>query len=75
VPDCRTGDSAGSASLPLSAVRFTAKIRGFLTHSRLDATYTERAKRRSPNREASSRLRQRRWRVAVDVHNNKEMGP
>jgi hypothetical protein len=45
VPDCRTRDSAGSASLPLSAARFSAKNRGFLTHSRLDATYTERAKR------------------------------
>jgi hypothetical protein len=75
VPDGGMRDSLGGVPLPVESMRFYAKNRGFLTHSRLDATYTGRAKGISLNRVAGSRLRQRRSRVASDVHNNKEMGP
>jgi hypothetical protein len=36
-------DSVGGVSPPPGAVRFSSKNRGFLTHSRLDATYTQGA--------------------------------
>jgi hypothetical protein len=75
VPDCGMRDSLGGVPLPVRDMRFSAKNRGFLTHSRLDATYIGRVRGISLNRVAGSRLRQRRSRVAGDVHNNKEMGP
>ena len=68
-------DSPGGAPLRVSDTRFYAKNRGFLTHSRLDATYISAREGVSLNRVAGSRLRRRRLRVASDVHNNKEMGP
>ncbi len=73
--DCGICDLRAGVALTTFGMRFYAKNRGFLTHSRPDATYTERARGISLNRAAGSRLRQRRSRVVGDVHNNKEMGP
>jgi hypothetical protein len=68
-------DSVGGVPPPPGDMRFYSKSRGFLTHSRLDATYTKGATKHSLNRVTGSRLRRRQLRVANDVHNNKEMGP
>jgi hypothetical protein len=68
-------DSVGGVPPPLGEMRFYEKNRGFLTHSRLDATYTDGATKHFAESRKGSRLRRRRLRVANDVHNNKEMGP
>ena len=68
-------DSVGGVPPPLGEMRFYKKNRGFLTHSRLDATYTDGAIKHFAESRKGSRLRRRRLRVANDVHNNKEMGP
>jgi hypothetical protein len=47
-------DSSGSVRLPLGGMRFYAKNRSFLTHSRLDATYIERASGHSLSRSRQS---------------------
>jgi hypothetical protein len=56
VPDNDMRDSLGALLLPAADMRFYSKNRGFLTHSRLDATYIERARGFSLNRVAGSRL-------------------
>ena len=75
MPDYGIPDSVGAVPPLVGDMRFYAKNRGFLTHSRLDATYISAREGVSLNRVAGSRLRRRRLRVASDVHNNKEMGP
>src|ERR1700733_5708898 len=57
-------DSVGGVPPPLGEMRFYEKNRGFLTHSRLDATYTDGATKHFAESRKGSRLRRRRLRVA-----------
>ena len=75
VPGSGVTDSAGGRSLLICSTVFSCKILPFLTRPCCDATYIEREKRSSQYRAPGSPSCQRILRVAMEVHNNKEVGP